>query len=175
MGLTDPAERRTRSEGLEPKLWHHAASKLVCNVLDRLCQSRWVSVGGVAHVDAKVSSVYQKYQSEQLTVDTQASFSDVKGQVNASGVLDFGSGGAFGKPTSADIFGNSTGPFATGGNALTNAIIPRLAAGFNRSTLLLSSVTPNGTNASQYYTNEITNVRACEEVSWLMIMLIGRI
>lgn len=103
-------------------------------------------------------AVYSKYQGTPLTVNTQASFKDVNGQVNGNGALDYGAGGTFRKPTSADIFGNSTGPFATGGNAETNAIIPRLAAGFNRSTLLLSNVTPNGTNATQYYTNDVTNV-----------------
>jgi hypothetical protein len=63
--------------------------------------------------------------------------------------MDFGNGSTFPKPTAADIFSSNSGPFATGSNAETNTIIPRLAAAFNRSTLLLSNETPNGTNASQ--------------------------
>lgn len=79
-------------------------------------------------------------------------------KVNSNGVLDFGDGSTFAKPTSQDIFSNSTGPFATGSNAKTNAIIPRLAAAFNRSTLLLANETPNGMNATKYYTAATTNV-----------------
>lgn len=73
----------------------------------------------------------------------------MSGTVNAAGNLDYGSGGTFSPPSAKDIFSSNTGPFATGSNAETNVIIPRLAAAFNRSTLLLSNQTPNGTNASQ--------------------------
>jgi hypothetical protein len=93
--------------------------------------------------------VYARYTNQPLIVNTQASFGNVNGQVNAAGVLDYGLGGPFPKPTAADIFSSNSGPFATGANVETNAIIPRLAAAFNRSTLLLSNQTPNGTNASQ--------------------------
>lgn len=64
----------------------------------------------------------------------------------------------FQKPTARDIFGCSTGPFQTGGNQQTNAIIPRLAAAFNRSTLLLASEHPNKVGPAQYYQNAVTNV-----------------
>lgn len=107
---------------------------------------------------AYVNQVYAKYTSTKLTVDTQASYGKVTGQVGSKGNLNFGSGGLFAKPSSADIFGCSTGPFATGSNGETNAIIPRLAAAFNRSTLLLSTETPDGTARSQYYQNAVTNV-----------------
>lgn len=105
-----------------------------------------------------VNQVYAKYKSTPLTIDTQASYGEVKGTVNSSGSLDFGDGSVFAKPNAKDIFGNNTGPFATGSNSKTNTIIPRLAAGFCRSTLLLSDQAPNGTNASQYYTNATTDV-----------------
>ncbi|KAF2209308.1 glycoside hydrolase family 64 protein [Cercospora zeae-maydis SCOH1-5] len=104
-----------------------------------------------------VNQVYAKYKNEDLTIDTQAQWGEVRGRVGGDGVLDCGDGSRFPKPNAKDIFGNSTGPFATGGNAKTNAIIPRLAAAFNRSTLLLSSQTPNGTNPVQYYQNSPTN------------------
>ncbi|CAK4033513.1 glycoside hydrolase family 64 [Lecanosticta acicola] len=104
-----------------------------------------------------VNQVWSRYTSQSLQLNTQAQWGTVTGQVNSNGVLDFGDGSTFSRPTSADIFSNSTGPFATGSNAKTNSIIPRLAAAFNRTLLLLSSETPNGTNASQYYTNSPTN------------------
>jgi hypothetical protein len=37
-------------------------------------------------------------------------------------------------------------------------MIPRLAAAFNRSTLLVSNQNPNGVNPGQYYKNPVTNV-----------------
>ena len=106
-------------------------------------------------------TVYSEYQSKQLIVDTQSGYGNVAGQVNSSGVLDFGSGGAFPKPSAADIFSNSTGVFSSS-NPETLAIIPRLAAAFNRSTLLLSNNTPNGTRPNQFYKNPTTNVRPIE-------------
>jgi len=105
-----------------------------------------------------INQVYTQYTSKALIVDTQASYGSVTGQVGSKGNLNFGNGGLFAKPTSADIFSCSTGPFATGSNAETNTIIPRLAAAFNRSTLLLSNNTPDGTTVSQYYQNATTNV-----------------
>jgi len=106
---------------------------------------------------AYVNSVYSMYSSSPLTVDTQASFGNVNGQTNSTSSFNFGAGGTFAKPSAADIFSNSSGPFATGSNAETNTIIPRLAAAFNRSTLLLSNNTPDGTTPSQYYTTSPTN------------------
>jgi len=103
-----------------------------------------------------VNQAYGQYTSQPLTVDTQAGYGNVTGQVS-NGSLNFGNGVAFGEPSTADVFSNSTGPFATGSNAEVNVIIPRLAAAFNRSTLLLSNNTPNGTDPSQYYTNPTTN------------------
>jgi hypothetical protein len=93
-----------------------------------------------------------------LTINTQSGFGNVNGQVSNSAINFANNGGSFAKPIAKDIFGCSTGPFATGGNAQTNVIIPRLAAAFNRSTLLLGSNQPNGTQASQYYQTATTNV-----------------
>ena len=101
-----------------------------------------------------VDAVYSKYTSTPLSVDTQASYGTVAGTVN-NGVLDFGAGGTFAKPSAADIFGCSTGPFAdTSGERA--AFVPRIAAGFNRSTLLVDSITP-AANPSEYYTTSPTN------------------
>ncbi len=104
-----------------------------------------------------VNDVYNKYTSAPLTIDTQASYGNVNGQVSG-GNLNFGAGGTFPKPSAADIFSCSTGPFATGANGETNTIIPRLSAAFNRSTLLLSNNLPDGVGPRQYYTNPTTNV-----------------
>ena len=101
-----------------------------------------------------VDAVYSKYTSTPLSVDTQASYGTVSGTVN-NGVLDFGAGGTFAKPSAADIFGCSTGPFAdTSGERA--AFVPRIAAGFNRSTLLADSTTP-AASPSEYYQTSPTN------------------
>ena len=106
-----------------------------------------------------VTQVYAHYTRQDLTVDTQASYGNVKGRVDFDTAgLNFGSGGAFPRPSAGDIFSCSTGPFATGQNGETNTIIPRLSAAFNRSTLLLTNNIPNGSHAPQYYQNPTTNV-----------------
>ncbi|KAI7299612.1 glucanase b [Hortaea werneckii] len=112
-----------------------------------------------------VNQVYSRYSSNALTVNTQAVWRDVPGTVpaNASSTFTFATAGqpnpqpTFPKPSARDIFSCNSGPFATGSNPETNVIIPRLSAAFNRSTLLLSDVTPNGTNPTQYYQNPTTN------------------
>ncbi|KAK5166955.1 uncharacterized protein LTR77_007684 [Saxophila tyrrhenica] len=103
-----------------------------------------------------VNAVYDRYASQRLTIDTQASYGRVSGQV-VNGNLNFGAGGTFPRPTAADIFSCSSGPFATGSNAEANAIIPRLAAAFNRSTLLVSSEQPDGVGPKRYYREATTN------------------
>lgn len=108
------------------------------------------------YYDSYVSQVWGKYSDLTLTVDTQASWGNVSGTVQ-DGVLSFGSSvGSFSKPSSANIFSCSTGPFATSTNEMAN-IGARLAAAFNRSTLLIDANTPEGEVVSEYYTNPITN------------------
>ncbi|CAD6585155.1 MAG: hypothetical protein ASARMPREDX12_001920 [Alectoria sarmentosa] len=103
-----------------------------------------------------VNQVWSQYTSQQLSIDTQASWGTVAGQVDSSSLLDFGNGLAFTQPSAADIFSCSTGPFAVGSNIELGALIARLSAAFNRSTLLIDSVEPTAT-PSQYYQNAITN------------------
>ena len=108
-----------------------------------------------------VNQVYARYANNTLTVNTQASFGNVNARVGSLGNINFNNGAAlFAKPSARDIFSCSTGPFATGSNALVNTIIPRLSAAFNRSTLLLpnGNTEPNAVQSSQYYTNATTNV-----------------
>lgn len=109
------------------------------------------------YYDSYVQSVWSKYSNgADLTIDTQASWGSVNGTVSAN-VLNFGSSvGSFSQPSSADIFSCSSGPFATT-SAEMGAIAARLAAAFNRSTLLTGSVQPDVEVVSDYYTNPITN------------------
>lgn len=101
-----------------------------------------------------VNQVYAKYASTPLSVDTQASFGTITGQVSNNN-LTFPNNITFAKPTARDIFSCSTGPFAdTSGER--GAIVPRIAAAFNRSTLLVNTNTPN-VALSQYYQNQVTN------------------
>ncbi|KAM0801379.1 hypothetical protein BDR22DRAFT_888687 [Usnea florida] len=105
-----------------------------------------------------VNQVWSQYTTQQLSIDTQATWGTVSGHVDASSsLLDFGSGLTFTQPSAADIFSCSTGPFAiTGSNIELGALIARLSAAFNRSTLLIDPVAPSAT-PSQYYQNAITN------------------
>lgn len=107
------------------------------------------------YFDAYVAQVWSKYTGATLTVDTQASWGDVTGTVSGS-VLDFGSAGTFAQPTSANIFSCSSGPFAYTTDEMAN-IGARLAAAFNRSTLLVDTNQPEGEVVSTYYTNSVTN------------------
>lgn len=67
-----------------------------------------------------------------LRINTQAAPGVLDGSV-PSGSNDLIIGGeAFGRPTTADILGCNSGPFTTGPSPKRNAIIPRLAAAFQR-------------------------------------------
>jgi Beta-1,3-glucanase len=104
-----------------------------------------------------VDQVWSQYANSTLTVDTQISAGNVDGTVS-NNVLNFGNGAAtYTQPAAADIFSCSTGPFASSGNSEKDDITARLAAAFNRSTLLTDSNTPEGENPSNYYQNSITN------------------
>jgi hypothetical protein len=109
------------------------------------------------YYDSYVSQVWNMYESATLSVDTQASYGTVTGQVSG-GELTFSGVGSFGPPAAADIFGCNSGPFNPAGMSTEMlAILPRLAAAFNRSTLLIDSDQPDGENPADYYTNAITN------------------
>ncbi|KAH6658215.1 glucanase B [Truncatella angustata] len=115
-----------------------------------------------------VDSVWQKYSSEALTVNTQAQWGNVTGKV-ISGKLTFDGVGTFAQPSAADIFSCSTGPFGgyQGNQAEMGAIGARLAAAFNRSTLLVNSQQPEGEQVGNYYQNAVTNhySRICHETN----------
>ncbi|MCQ4084784.1 glycoside hydrolase family 64 protein [Streptomyces sp. RB6PN25] len=104
-----------------------------------------------------VSQAWQHYSSTSLTVDTQNSAGNVTGTVTGN-LLTFNGAGSFAAPSTSDIFSCATGPFNTAGmNQTMLAIVPRLAAAFNRTTLLIDSNQPDGENPATYYTNSPTN------------------
>ncbi|KAG6364558.1 hypothetical protein INS49_006160 [Diaporthe citri] len=103
-----------------------------------------------------VDKVWAKYATTDLQVDTQASYGVVSGEVDSSSKLAFGDAGSFPQPSAADIFSCSTGAFAVGTDEMAN-IAARLAAAFNRSTLLVNSNQPDGEQVSTYYADPVTN------------------
>ncbi|KAL6157320.1 hypothetical protein ACJBU6_04878 [Exserohilum turcicum] len=108
--------------------------------------------------DGYVQAVWSKFSSQDMIINTQAAAGNLTGRVQGNQLV-FPQAGSFAAPTAQDIFSCSTGPFATGSNQARNAVIPRLAAAFNRSTLLNtpSNQFPNGSNPSQYYLDPTTN------------------
>ena len=109
------------------------------------------------YFDSYVDSVWSKYASTTLTVDTQAAAGKLTATV-ANNKLTFSSDSiAYSQPSSADIFSNSSGALAVVSNATQNNISARLAAAFNRSTLLTDTNQPDGEVVSNYYTNSVTN------------------
>jgi hypothetical protein len=122
------------------------------------------------YYDDYTSRAWRKFSTQAMSLDTQAAFGTVSAQVDhTTDSLNFRVGGgtgtgststspsvlSFTKPTTRDIFSCSTGPFATGPNAAVNAIIPRLAAAFNRSTLLETNIFP--APLALYYKDGTTN------------------
>ncbi|KAF2794492.1 glycoside hydrolase family 64 protein [Melanomma pulvis-pyrius CBS 109.77] len=106
--------------------------------------------------NAYVQQVWSKFTSQDITINTQAASGNLTGRI-ANNQLSLGEAGTFAAPSAKDIFSCSTGPFETGPNQARNAVIPRLAAAFNRSTLLDTNQFPNGSQPANYYKNATTN------------------
>ena len=102
-----------------------------------------------------INQVWSQYASETLTIDTQASWGSVTGQVSG-GVLNFPGLVSYAQPAAADIFSCSTGPFSNTAGEI-GAVSARICAAFNRTTLLIDSDQPDGENSANYYKNSITN------------------
>ncbi|MCJ1412593.1 hypothetical protein MMC19_006690 [Ptychographa xylographoides] len=102
-----------------------------------------------------VNEVWSKYSASSLTVNTQAQWNNVAGKV-VNNELTFAGSASYAQPSAANIFSCSSGPFA-GGSPEQGNLTARLAAAFNRSTLLIDTNQPNGENPSKYYQNAITN------------------
>lgn len=108
------------------------------------------------YLDTYIDAVWQKYTNEDLIVNTQrAEWGTATGRVNG-GILDFGGGMTFAKPSTQSIWSCSIPPWTTGNDEQGN-ITARLTAAFNRTTLLLNANQPNGENPETYYKTAFTN------------------
>ncbi|PQE33941.1 glucanase B protein [Rutstroemia sp. NJR-2017a WRK4] len=117
-----------------------------------------VMTGGEAfkgHFEPYVDEAWEKYSKTPLTVHTQAEWGEVQGQVK-NGELTFPGLGSFAKPSTADIFSCSTGPFANNAGA-TGPLTARISAALNRSTLICNDCHPTNEKISEYYKHPITN------------------
>jgi hypothetical protein len=105
-----------------------------------------------------VNQVWSHYTNTPLTIDTQAQWGSPTATV-VGGLLTFSGVGTFAQPSAADIFSCSTGPFAAAASntAEMGAITARMAAAFNRSTLLVDPNQPEGEVVSTYYSTSPTN------------------
>jgi hypothetical protein len=108
------------------------------------------------YFDSYVNQVWAQYSSHLLMIDTQAQWGIVSGTVQGGNLVVDGKC-TFGKPSAQDIFSCSTGPFSGCADAETMCIIPRLAAAFNRGTLLTDSTTPTTASPTTFYTPANTN------------------
>jgi hypothetical protein len=128
------------------------------NVLRVLSPNQAVAVNPsmfVNYYDQYVNQVWAYYNSANLSVDTQAQWGVVCGNTS-NGNLTIGNC-SFAKPSTQDIFSCSTGPFACGSDPETDCLIPRLAAAFNRSTLLTNNNAPDPTGPGSFYQCPVTN------------------
>ncbi|KAJ5108023.1 hypothetical protein N7456_004698 [Penicillium angulare] len=109
------------------------------------------------YFDSYVDQVWSKYAAATLTVDTQAAAGNLTANVTNNQLTFSSDSITYAQPSTADIFSNSSGALAVVSNATQNAVSARLAAAFNRSTLLIDTNQPEGEVVSTYYTNSITN------------------
>ncbi|WP_197321518.1 glycoside hydrolase family 64 protein [Saccharomonospora sp. NB11] len=111
------------------------------------------------YLEGYVDEVWQKYSAEPLLVDSQrADIGILEGRVEGDELV-FGAE-RFGKPSTADIWGCNSGPFANNPDTDSEqrkAIVPRLAAAFNRTTLLINNRQPHGEDPATFYRHPITN------------------
>ncbi|KAG6010402.1 hypothetical protein E4U21_006966 [Claviceps maximensis] len=108
-----------------------------------------------------VDKVWRHYSKKHLTIDTQAAAGKVKCRVRGSQMSCAGDNRPYAKPSAIDIWGCNSGPFGKqdDDNDVHLAVIARLCAAFNRSTLLLSvgAVQPE-CSAAHYYAGNTTNI-----------------
>jgi hypothetical protein len=135
--------------------------KLVVRHDDRVVRILNATHGGAVganfsgYYEPYVNEVWKKYsKGSNFKLDTQAGEGVLDAHVNSKGDLVIGKE-AFQKPSTADIFGCNSGPFTTGSSPVRNAIIPRLASGFVRSTYLVTDEQPS--TPDTFYTQDPTN------------------
>ncbi|KND92803.1 Glucan endo-1,3-beta-glucosidase [Tolypocladium ophioglossoides CBS 100239] len=163
------AQGRVDGKGWEKLVIRSPASGAALRALSPNAGSVLVPGLFTGYYQSYVDAVWAKYAAKDLTVNTQFTWGDVKGRVGKDGRLAFAGVGSFGKPAAADIFSCSSGPFASGQGVSLEMLNlgARIAAAFNRSTLLINAVQPEGEKVSTYYQNAVTNhySRICHETS----------
>ncbi|MCR6487967.1 glycoside hydrolase family 64 protein [Amycolatopsis sp. OK19-0408] len=110
------------------------------------------------YLDAYIDQVWQKYEGTDLVVDSQnPGVGKFTGRVTG-GQLVFGAE-SFAKPATADVWSCDSGPFALaeGASDARKAIVPRLAAALNRTTLLANPNQPTGEDPAKFYQGDTTN------------------
>lgn len=90
---------------------------------------------------------------KRLRINTQTGMGWVEGCVEGQDLVLGGE--RFCRPTTADILGCNSGPFTTGPSPLRNAIIPRLAAAFQRSCIV--DVAEHPSPPQTFYRSDPTN------------------
>lgn len=113
------------------------------------------ALGG--YLDDYISKVWEKYKGTELTVDSQKpDLGKFTGKVEGD-VLKFNNGETFSKPATKDVWSCDSGPFKNEGSEARLAIIPRLAAALNRTTLLDNPNQPTGEDPAKFYQQDKTN------------------
>ncbi|MCX5232789.1 beta-1,3-glucanase family protein [Streptomyces sp. NBC_00233] len=107
------------------------------------------------YFDSYVDEVWNKYRSTDLHLDTQFTWGTVTGRVSGD-TLTFPGVGSFAKPSTLSVFSCSDAPFTTGNDLMGN-LSARLAAAFNRTTLLDNPHQPTAENPASFYTRPRTN------------------
>ncbi|WP_020494754.1 glycoside hydrolase family 64 protein [Sciscionella marina] len=109
------------------------------------------------YLDDYIDQCWKKYAGTDLVVDSQRpDLGKFTGRVNGD-VLTFDNGEKFTKPVTADVWSCNSGPFANEGSTARKAIIPRLAAALNRTTLLDNPNQPDGEDPKKFYQQDVTN------------------
>ncbi|KAG5921450.1 hypothetical protein E4U42_005849 [Claviceps africana] len=107
-----------------------------------------------------VNKVWEQFSKTPLTIDTQGAAGKVKCRVSRGKMTCDGDNRSYAKPSARDIWGCDSGTFGKqkGDNDIHLAVIARLCAAFNRSTLLLAAgrVQPE-CSAAHYYGTSPTN------------------
>jgi hypothetical protein len=128
-----------------------------------IAPSDYISLEGTAFENywtAYVTQVWDFYTTNTLTIDTQGSAGTVSCTVVSGTLTCDGDNRGYAQPAASDIFGCNSGPFLieSGDNDIHQAVVPRLCAAFDRSTLLLSGgdVQPS-LPSTDYYMVTLTN------------------
>lgn len=90
-------------------------------------------------------------QTSVLRINTQSTHGILTGTIPPNSPNLLIDDEPFPRPTTADILGCNSGPFTTGPSAKRNAIIPRLAAAFQRGCIAAADVTEHPSHPDTFY------------------------